>query len=247
MLRKTGRGAEYRPRNGSCVLFMPSSGQVMTIVGNRVLGGMVTPSMNTSATFEVPAFQDPAAAPAGRSAGRVLPLVAGGLALFGALFVTIGVFSLRSSQRLMNEGVTAPGVVTHLELRRSTSGSGNSRSTSSTYYPWFRFTDAKGQTHDVASSMGTNPASHSVGEAVTVRYLPDHPQEAVIDSWVSLWLFPAIFIGVGCLPEIAAVVVLIVWLRKRSATPPTPTLQPAFAGFGATAHSPLHQRLERSR
>jgi len=210
--------------------------------------------MHNPATHDDVPMDESAAPPTSASGRRVLPLVAVGLSLFGAIFVTIGVFALKSSQILMAEGVTAPGVVTRLEQRSSTSGSGSNRRTSSSFYPWFRFTDAAGQTHEIASNMGTNPPSHSIGEAVTVRYLPAQPQEAVIDSWTSLWLFPTIFIGVGCLPEIAAVILIVVWLRKGQSTlspavvrPAIAASQPVVAGADHPRHSSLHERLERSR
>ena len=67
---------------------------------------------------------------------------------------------------------------------------------STQFYPIVEFRTAEGQTIRFQGRTGTNPPSYRVGDTVKVRYDPQTPQSAVIDSW-ELWLPSGIFIGVG--------------------------------------------------
>ena len=62
-----------------------------------------------------------------------------------------------------------------------------------TYRAVFRFADETGKEHTVTSSHNSKPATHRVGDQVTVLYPPGHPEAANIDSFWELWFMPAIF------------------------------------------------------
>lgn len=47
------------------------------------------------------------------------------------------------------------------------------------------------------SNFGTRPASHRIGQTVSVRYDPADPQKAEVDSGLSLLLVPGILFGMG--------------------------------------------------
>jgi hypothetical protein len=64
------------------------------------------------------------------------------------------------------------------------------------FYPIVEFRTTEGQTIRFQGSTGSNPPSYRTGAKVKVRYDPQSPQSAVIDSW-ELWLPSSIPIGVG--------------------------------------------------
>ncbi|HEX8915788.1 MAG TPA: DUF3592 domain-containing protein [Humisphaera sp.] len=165
--------------------------------------------------------------PQPRQPRRIYPWIALGLVTFGAVFVTIGGFAWRSSAKLAKDGLVADAVVTQVdEVHRPAT---RDREAGVLYYPHFRFTDAAGQTHDVASSTGQYPAAYAKGDRLKVRYLPARPQEAEADTWTSLWLFPVVFVGVGSLVWLAAAVVVVV--ARRLPPPPEPVdFGDAFSG-----------------
>ena len=54
------------------------------------------------------------------------------------------------------------------------------------------FTDTAGARHEFRSWISTSDP-FPVGAAVTVRYTPTDPADAVIDTWFRLWGFPLVF------------------------------------------------------
>ena len=67
------------------------------------------------------------------------------------------------------------------------------------YYPIFVFEDAQGNKHHVESLSGSNPAAYSVGDSVTVLYEADKPDNAEIDTFLNVWIWPVAFAGFGVL------------------------------------------------
>ena len=59
--------------------------------------------------------------------------------------------------------------------------------------PTFRFQDARGVQHTVASHFSSSPEFH-VGDSVKVLYLPNDPQRARIDTCLQVW---GLLIGLG--------------------------------------------------
>ncbi|MEB3966848.1 DUF3592 domain-containing protein [Streptomyces kunmingensis] len=110
----------------------------------------------------------------------------------------------------------ARGTVTDLEWRTShSSGSHRNRSSSSTVaYPVVEFTSADGETRTFRSSGGSNPPSYERGEQVDVLYRADSPEDARIDGFLSMWLLPLIFSGIGLL--IAGIGTTVAIVRRRS-------------------------------
>lgn len=103
-----------------------------------------------------------------------------------------GIYLGQKTMTLQNNGVRAAGEVVRLEESRS--------SDSSTYHPVVAFTDAGGQSFTFRDSMGSNPPSYHTGEAVTVLYLSDNPEEsAAIDRGIFNWIVPGLLGGFGVL------------------------------------------------
>jgi len=124
----------------------------------------------------------------------------GALLLIGLLFVLIGIAVLISGvigvvkqSRESARRVAATGVVVDLVRRVVSPGSAG------IYCPTVDFITAAGQTVRFQSEFGTMPASHQVAQSIAVRYNPDNPQEAEVDSATSRWLVPGCMIGMGVL------------------------------------------------
>jgi hypothetical protein len=79
----------------------------------------------------------------------------------------------------------ATGVVVRLEQ------------TGSVFHPVIAFTTDSGQQVVITNKQGTNPPSHKVEDKVEVLYPPDHPEQAQENSFVNLWLFPALPLAFG--------------------------------------------------
>ena len=70
-----------------------------------------------------------------------------------------------------------------------------------TYNPVVRFTTADGRTVEFTSALGYG-RKPNIGEALDVRYLPDHPERAEIDR-AAMWMLPT---AVGVLSGLGLVV-----------------------------------------
>ncbi|MBD2677496.1 MULTISPECIES: DUF3592 domain-containing protein [Nostoc] len=58
-------------------------------------------------------------------------------------------------------------------------------------------TTRSGESTVFESNAGTNPPQFAKGQQVKILYIPDKPNSATIDSWVSLWLSTLILTGLG--------------------------------------------------
>lgn len=102
----------------------------------------------------------------------IVSLLAGllGLALLGA-----AVWTFYNQRNKAVSGITATGTVVDLTREMTTPGS------TGVYCPVVDFTLPSGEKITFTSDYGTRPASHKVGQSVTVRYDPDDPQKAEVD------------------------------------------------------------------
>lgn len=141
----------------------------------------------------------------------------------GALLV--GAFLwYQNTVSFLDEALEAPGVVTDLVYSRS--------SDSSSYYPVARFEDDTGQMIEFQSSSGSNPASYSRGEKVSVFYLPGEPESARIDGFFSLW-GGALILGIigGAFFMVGILMVLVPLIRKGRGAKLRESGQLVMAGF----------------
>ncbi|MFG2520962.1 DUF3592 domain-containing protein [Streptomyces sp. NPDC048527] len=120
---------------------------------------------------------------------------------FGTLFFVIGAIVAGASISFVTDAESAEGTVVSLEWRDDhVSSSSKSRQSSGPMaYPVVEFTPAGGTPTTFQSSAGSNPPSYDTGERVDVLYRADDPGDAKIDGFVSLWLIPLVFCGVGLL------------------------------------------------
>ena len=98
-----------------------------------------------------------------------------------------GIRALIAQRRKRETFTLTSGIVVALQKQVFNPGSGG------VYCPTIEFTTASGETIRFESSFGTMPASHQVGQTVSVRYDPNNPDSAEIESRLSNWLAPGCF------------------------------------------------------
>lgn len=132
----------------------------------------------------------------GRGARRWITF---GAIAFGTLFTVIGLILAGVSISFLADAERAKGTVVALEWRSDSSGTShkNRGNDEPAAYPVVEFTSADGTPRKFQSSTGSNPPSYDRGEQVEVLYRADDPEDARINGFVSLWLLPLIFGGIG--------------------------------------------------
>lgn len=123
-----------------------------------------------------------------------------GAMAFGALFLVIGLILAGVSVSFLTDAERAPGTVVSLEWRTDHHSSGYRKkgvSDEPMAYPVVEFTSADGTRRTFRNSTGSNPPSYEEGERVEVLYRADSPEDARINGFVSLWLLPLVFGGIG--------------------------------------------------
>jgi hypothetical protein len=119
---------------------------------------------------------------------KVLPvvlLIALALAGSGLYFAMIQI-------DLLFHGETTIGKVTAVKAGSTTSASGRP-----TWFPIVVFTTSDGTSITFRHRTGHSPPSYAVGDRVTVSYLPDDPEGALIAEGFMNWLLPLALLIIG--------------------------------------------------
>jgi hypothetical protein len=124
----------------------------------------------------------------------------------GSISLVIALAALLHSWWFVNTAARATGIV--IEMREQT----DKEDGATTYSPTFRFRDASGAEHTVASTASSSPPRHRIGDAVRVLYRPSDPESARIDGYWYLWGFPTITGFVGTF-SLAIGLVVLFWPR----------------------------------
>ena len=109
-------------------------------------------------------------------------------ALGGAAMSAALLFQFADISRIALLGVETEGTVVSQALR-------NSATTHTSNAPIVSFTDQEGREHTIEGRMGVGRrlssarTTHATGRSVTVSYLPDQPQSAVIRGFRQHWIF----------------------------------------------------------
>lgn len=132
--------------------------------------------------------------------------------IVGTIFTAVGVNRIRQQRRFVATAKTATGTVIEIneEFQRV------NRERRLLKYPVVRFSTLDGQEIEFQSSTGTNPSRYRVGDQVTVLYQPDDPQQAEIQSFLSLWCLTIIMLFLGVVSLVAGIVAAIIVLVVRS-------------------------------
>jgi preprotein translocase subunit SecF len=134
------------------------------------------------------------------SIGRAFRIVAIALCAITLVLAAVEVVVVVRTRSFLAESSTAPGQVVGLEPRQSCSSRederGDEREVCTTVYaPRVRFTSADGRQVVFVSSVASSSPSYAEGDRVQVRYRPDRPAQAQIDTVGDVW-FDAIVVGV---------------------------------------------------
>jgi hypothetical protein len=125
------------------------------------------------------------------------------------LMLLIAVASSASAILKMNREESAPGRVVEI-LHRREYVSEQDRVVQDYYFPIVEYVSADGRRHTVHMTEGSSAPAHEVGDEVTVRYNPDRPLDARIQSFGSsalMWIWPGIT-GILGLAFLGAVIVV---------------------------------------
>ncbi|WP_237465983.1 DUF3592 domain-containing protein [Vibrio stylophorae] len=87
----------------------------------------------------------------------------------------------QGTQAFIAKAIETRGVVVDLQTDRE-----------GVAFPVFQFTTQVGHTITIVSNTGTKPPSYHRGESVSILYLAEHPKDATINSFFSLYLFELI-------------------------------------------------------
>jgi hypothetical protein len=131
-----------------------------------------------------------------------------------ALMLLIAVISAGGAMSQIAKERSTPGRVVDVVMKREYVNE-QDRVVQEYYYPVVQFTADDGHRRDVQMSEGSDTPSYEKGNEVTVRYNPEHPLDARIDSFGSnglMWVLPSItgILGLAFLGAVLAVR----WLTK---------------------------------
>jgi hypothetical protein len=125
--------------------------------------------------------------------------------IIGRFFIVVGVFllvggyfSYKHTRHFIANSTIASGKVIDLVLQTK-SDSDSPRTNRGTYHPVIRYETESREAIEFVSHTGSNPPSNRRGDRVTVRYDPNDPYKARVDSFISLWLSSLIPSGLGIL------------------------------------------------
>jgi hypothetical protein len=127
----------------------------------------------------------------GNKAQQIILWVFGGVAV---LMLVIAGFATAGNISKLSKEKSAPGVVIDTVVKREYVNE-QDRIIQEYSYPVVRFRAEDGRVREVQMSEGSDPPSFETGDEVTVRYNPEHPLDARIDSVGSsmlMWVFPGI-------------------------------------------------------
>ncbi len=117
----------------------------------------------------------------------IIPIVFGGI---GLLFLVITFFIITSEEKFVENAKMVEGKVINLEYHSSKNGGA--------YHPVVEYSYNE-QTITFCSSVGSSPASYSVGDMVQIYVDPANPRNAQINDFSSQWLLSCILGGIGFL------------------------------------------------
>lgn len=132
--------------------------------------------------------------------------------IIGCLLLMVAVFLIIKQSAFVNHSQKTTGTVIGNAVSYSNDSNGNS---SRYYHAVVVFADQSGQAIKFQSTLGSGSPSYQVGETVEVLYDPDKPNDAEINSFISIWLGAIIVSILGVIFSLVGFIYLIV-VRKKS-------------------------------
>jgi len=105
--------------------------------------------------------------------------------LLGFIAFIVGVFVTTNTIKFTQQAINTKGKVSSLVV------------VDTKIYPEITFSNSSNETHKFISNSGCKPACYKKDETVNVLYLPSQPNQAQINSFVSLWLPTLLTCGIG--------------------------------------------------
>jgi hypothetical protein len=130
----------------------------------------------------------------------------------GLALLSIGVSLFIQEQNFLKKAHTATGKVIEMAISIS---SGSNSGKSVTYYSIVSFETKEGKPYTFSSSFSSNPPAYSVGEEVTVYYLPESPAKAEIKGFFSQWFAVIICSIMGLVFSSIGIGVWVSIVRKK--------------------------------
>lgn len=115
----------------------------------------------------------------------IFPLI---FALAGTLFLTIAYREGMSKYKIVQEGVETDGMV--VEIYRKPRKVGETSSTAQA--PVVQFFTQESKIVKYYSTTFLTPCPYQIGQQVKIKYMPENPQEAILD-WKDGWILSIAF------------------------------------------------------
>jgi uncharacterized protein len=112
----------------------------------------------------------------------------------------IAVYWYSKTDTFLDQAVETEATVVDVEKRTTDDGS--------MYYPVFSFSDKNGNSHIIHSKTGSYPPAYKRGDTVSIFYDPQIPEKTKLNSFVCLWLGPAISGALGLIPVLIGALIL---------------------------------------
>jgi uncharacterized protein (UPF0333 family) len=118
----------------------------------------------------------------------------------GVVLIAVGVPFFLKARQFNATALHASGKI--LQLERQATGKDVS------FFPVFSFKDQAGAEHVIHSRVGSSHFNYDVGDTVEVLYPANDPEQAKLNSFFALWVWPILFGGVGL---IISIVGFLLW------------------------------------
>jgi Protein of unknown function (DUF3592) len=115
----------------------------------------------------------------------------------GTAFLAVSCGLLTYEAWFVAHSRTTPGKISANIEQQTAADPGTNTTATTCFRPQFQYVTADGTLHNTTGSICSSPASFSVGESVTIRYLQLNQDHAQIDSFGEEWGFSLVFGLVG--------------------------------------------------
>lgn len=122
---------------------------------------------------------------------KIVRLIAAIFLVVGLVLMGGGIWAWSAHNRISSDGLRTQATVIDLEYRRDASQDGGG------WAAVFEYQDRDGKTHIHRPNSTSNPPAYSHGETVDIFYLPDAPEQAMVDDFMGRWLLTTILSGMG--------------------------------------------------
>ncbi|MBN1847398.1 MAG: DUF3592 domain-containing protein [Deltaproteobacteria bacterium] len=144
-----------------------------------------------------------------------------GVLIFGIIPIIIGLILYRKKKNKIAVAIRVQGRVTRFKKNDQTvfvDSSGENGTLfreeqnmfqGETVAPVIAYQTSKGESHEVTGVYSSKP-SLKLGTPVDVLYMPDHPEKAIIDTFLNKWFVEVLLLGIGCILALCGLLMLFI-------------------------------------